>query len=62
MDQKNFNPPLEFRGPWEGLGIETPFPSMHNLAQSMRNKPHLRRNKNKISSSSNVSLQPSPIA
>jgi hypothetical protein len=32
MDQKKFNPPLELEGPWEGLGIETPLPSIHSLA------------------------------
>jgi hypothetical protein len=42
---KKFNLPLEFGDPWEGLGIETPLPNMHSLAQTMRNKPHLRRNK-----------------
>jgi hypothetical protein len=36
---------------------------MHSLAQSMRNRLHLRRNKNKNNSRScNVSLQPSPPA
>jgi hypothetical protein len=44
----NFNPLLEFGGPWEGLGTKTPLPSMHSLAQTMKNKPHLRRKKIKI--------------
>jgi hypothetical protein len=45
MDQKYFSPPLEFGGPWEALGTENPLPSMHSLAQSMKNKPHLSTNK-----------------
>jgi hypothetical protein len=62
INQKNFSPPLELGGPWEGLGTKTPLPSIHSLAQTMKNKPHLRRNKNKNSSISGVSLQPSPPA
>jgi hypothetical protein len=62
MDQKKFSPPLELGGPWEGLGTKIPVPSMHSLAQTMKNKLHLRRNKNENSSSSGVSLQPSPPA
>jgi hypothetical protein len=45
---KTFQPTTMFKGPWEGLVTETPLPNMHSLAQTMRNKPHLRRNKNKI--------------
>jgi hypothetical protein len=44
MDKKYFSLPLELKGPWEGLGAETSLPSMHSLAQTMRNRPHLRRN------------------
>jgi hypothetical protein len=39
--QKNFTPLLELGGPWEGLGTETPFPSIHNLGQSMASRLHL---------------------
>jgi hypothetical protein len=60
---KNFTPLLEFGGPWDGLDTETHIPSMHSLAQSMKNRLYLRRNKNKNNSRScNVSLQPSPPA
>ena len=45
MDQKYFSLPLEFKGPWESLGTKTPVPNMHNLAKTMRNNIHLRRNK-----------------
>ena len=47
MDQKNFTPPLELGGPWEGLGIETPLPDIHSLTQSMANKPYLMNKKKK---------------
>jgi hypothetical protein len=57
MDETNLSPQLEFGGPWEGLGTEAPLSTMQRLAQTMRNKLQLRRNKTKISSSSNVSLQ-----
>jgi hypothetical protein len=62
MNRKNFSPPLELGGPWEGLGTKTPLPIMHSLAQTMRNKPYLRRNKKINSSSSSVNLQPSSPA
>jgi hypothetical protein len=45
MDKENLSPLLEFKGPWEGLATKTTLPSMHSLAQTMMNKPHLRRNK-----------------
>jgi hypothetical protein len=47
MDQKKFDPPLELGGPWEGLGTETPLPSIHSLAQSMASKHHLIKKKRK---------------
>jgi hypothetical protein len=57
---KNFTPLLEFGGPWDGLDTETHIPSMHSLAQSMKNRLYSFKEKYKInSSSSNVSLQPS---
>ena len=32
MDQKNFTPPLELGGPWEGHGSETTFSNIPGLA------------------------------
>jgi hypothetical protein len=43
MDQKNFTPPLEVGGPWEGHGSETALPSIHSLTQSMANKLHFMK-------------------
>ena len=47
MDQKNFTPPLELGGPWEGLNIETPLPNIHSLIQNMASKLHLMKIKEK---------------
>jgi hypothetical protein len=44
-NSKKIHPTTGVWGPWEGLGIETPLPSIHSLAQTMKNKLHLRRNK-----------------
>jgi hypothetical protein len=43
MDQKNFSPPLELGGPWEGLSTKTSFPSIHSLGQSMASRLHLMK-------------------
>jgi hypothetical protein len=45
MDQKNFTPPLELGGPWEGHGSETLFPSIHNLTLNMASKLYLMKKK-----------------
>jgi hypothetical protein len=47
MDQKYLIQPMVLGGPWEGLGSETPLPSIHSLAQSIASKLYLMR-KNKI--------------
>jgi hypothetical protein len=43
MNKKKFIPPLELGGPWEGLGTETPVPSIHSLGQSMASRLHLMK-------------------
>jgi hypothetical protein len=34
-DQNNLSPPLVLGGPWEGLGAETPLPSIMGLVPGL---------------------------
>jgi hypothetical protein len=60
MNKKKFIPPLELGGPWEGLGTETPVPSVHSLSEILASKHYLMKKYKKNTYNSGVGLQPSP--
>jgi hypothetical protein len=43
-DQNNLSPPLVLEGPWDGLGAETPLPSIMGLAKASVHEKFKKKN------------------